>query len=362
MNKLPEDYKKFFTAECEITALHCDFLMNRSPLAAADLLSLNKDQVFHIFLRKDKEYRCAEEGIELFFDATRYNTFLADFKAYADEAFNKFVPRWNTIPTNISKEEFTKAADFLGKLWYFYGFTEFPFIDQAYEKAKSEGNEEVIKRLEDFGKFKFTGREILNAYWFDGGPIPNILLGLSKMFLKNDDTKFLFLDELNSLFDGWRPESELVAQRRLYYGVNVIDGAVEHLDFETTKKLYPLFTALPEGEVVKGVIANKGKARGRVLIAPMFNDHKAISKLDEKMEKGDILVVESTSPDLMSLCRKAAAIVADQGGMLSHAAIVSRELGIPCVIQTGSATRQLKNGDTVEVDADEGIIKIIERA
>ncbi len=361
MKQLPEDYKKFFTAECEITCLHCDFLMRRSPLAAADLLAFNKELEFHVFLRKDKEYRCAEEGINLFFDDQRYEQFLSDFKAYADEALHDFVPKWSQIPETLTKEEFIEATDFLGKLWYFYGFTEFPFIDKAYEKAKAEGNEDVQKRLEDFGQFKFTGREVLNAFWFAGGPIPNILLGVSSMFLSGDDAKFLFLDELLALFDGWRPDPELVLKRREYYGMNVTASVPEILSFEQAKELYTSFTQLSDDLIIKGVTANKGKATGRVIIAPMLNDHGAIAILDSRMEKGDILVAESTSPDLMSLCRKASAIVADQGGLLSHAAIVSRELGVPCVIQAGAATRRLKDGDLVEVDADKGIVTILER-
>ncbi len=362
MKLLPQDYKKFFTAECEITALHCDFLMRRSPLAAADLLAFNKGLEFHVFLRKDKEYRCSEEGIELFFDQERYEKFLVDFQNYADEALNIFVPKWSQIPETITKEEFAEAAEFLGKLWYFYGFTEFPFVDKAYEKAKAEGNVEVQKRLEDFGQFKFTGREVLNAFWFTGGPIPNILLGISKMFLSGDDAKFLFLDELLALFDGWRPTSGLVEERRQYYGMNVTDGVATVLDFEQVKELYVSFTQLSDDLIIKGVTANKGKATGRVIIVPMLNDTNAIAQIDARMEKGDVLVAESTSPDLMSLCRKASAIVADQGGLLSHAAIVSRELGVPCVIQAGAATRRLKDGDRVEVDADRGIVTILEKA
>jgi phosphohistidine swiveling domain-containing protein len=359
MNKKFEDYKKFFTAECEITALHCDFLMRRSPLAAADLLAINKGLEFHVFLRKDKEYRCADEGVELFFDQKRYEAFLSDFQAYADEALHTFVPKWSQIPTDITKEEFVEATDFLGKLWYFYGFTEFPFIDKAYEKARAENNVEVQKRLEDFGLFKFTGREVLNAFWFEGGPLPNILLGLSQMFLKDDDAKFLFHSELITLFDGWRPLPELIAERRQYYGTNVTDGKAEILNFTETKQLYERFTQVSDDLVIKGITANKGKATGRVIIAPMLNDHGAIAALDARMQQGDILVAESTSPDLMSLCRKASAIVADQGGLLSHAAIVSRELGVPCVIQAGSATRRLKDGDLVEVDADNGVVRIL---
>jgi len=62
------------------------------------------------------------------------------------------------------------------------------------------------------------------------------------------------------------------------------------------------------------------------------------------------------------LCKKAGGIVTDQGGMLSHAAIVSRELNIPCVVGTSNATEIIKGGDLVEIDGSKGEVWIIERA
>ncbi len=76
-----------------------------------------------------------------------------------------------------------------------------------------------------------------------------------------------------------------------------------------------------------------------------------------KMKNGDILVAVSTNPDVVPAMKKAAAIITEQGGVTCHAAIVSRELGIPCVIGTKIATRVLKDGDIVEVDASHGIVK-----
>jgi len=77
------------------------------------------------------------------------------------------------------------------------------------------------------------------------------------------------------------------------------------------------------------------------------------------MKKGNILVASSTTPDLLALVHKASAIVTDEGGMLSHAAIISRELKIPCIIGTSRATQFIKNGEKIEVDANAGIIKKI---
>ena len=78
-----------------------------------------------------------------------------------------------------------------------------------------------------------------------------------------------------------------------------------------------------------------------------------------KVKLGDILVAKMTRPDYVPAMRRAAAIVTNEGGMTCHAAIVSRELGIPCIVGTKIATKVLKDGDLVEVDAEKGIVKKI---
>lgn len=104
-----------------------------------------------------------------------------------------------------------------------------------------------------------------------------------------------------------------------------------------------------------GCIASRGLASGKVKLVFLPQD------LD-KVKKGDILVSPMTSPDFLSGIKKAAAIITDEGGILCHAAIVSREFGIPCITGTKIATKVLKDGDMVEVDANNGIVKIVERA
>lgn len=110
------------------------------------------------------------------------------------------------------------------------------------------------------------------------------------------------------------------------------------------------------GENVKNVkefsgqIACGGKAQGQIKIIHQPGEMA-------KMNKGDILVASATTPDIMPAMKQAAAIVTDQGGITCHAAIVSRELSIPCVIGTKIATKVLKDGDKVEVNANEGLIK-----
>lgn len=101
---------------------------------------------------------------------------------------------------------------------------------------------------------------------------------------------------------------------------------------------------------LSGDIGCAGYGKGEVKIIIRAEDMK-------KMNEGDILVSIATDPDIVPAMKKASAIVTEQGGVTSHAAIVARELGIPCVIGTKIATKVFKDGDIVEVDAQKGIVK-----
>jgi len=101
--------------------------------------------------------------------------------------------------------------------------------------------------------------------------------------------------------------------------------------------------------LLKGLGASPGTGMGRVKLIASSKDIK-------NMEKGEVLVTEMTTPDFVPAMKKAAGIVTDTGGMTSHAAIVSRELGIPCIVGTGTATSILKDGMEVSVDGSHGIV------
>ncbi|MDO8513006.1 MAG: PEP-utilizing enzyme [bacterium] len=106
-------------------------------------------------------------------------------------------------------------------------------------------------------------------------------------------------------------------------------------------------------EALKGQVAHPGIVRGKVklVFGPQHND---------KVNEGDILVSSATSPQLLPAMKRAAAFVTDVGGITSHAAIVARELKIPCIVGTKYATQILQDGDLVEVDANEGIVRRID--
>jgi phosphoenolpyruvate synthase/pyruvate phosphate dikinase len=105
----------------------------------------------------------------------------------------------------------------------------------------------------------------------------------------------------------------------------------------------------------KGVVANLGKAKGHARVVMDVEDVGTL-------KKGEILIAIMTKPDYVIAMEKSAAIVTDEGGILSHAAIVSREMNIPCVIGTKIATKVLETGDLVEVDAKKGVVRKISKA
>ncbi|XVH30605.1 phosphoenolpyruvate synthase [Haloferacaceae archaeon DSL9] len=109
-------------------------------------------------------------------------------------------------------------------------------------------------------------------------------------------------------------------------------------------------TATSDEVILRGLGASPGIVSGAVRI---------VTKLDhlDQVSDGDILVTEMTMPDMVPAMKRAVGIITDEGGMTSHAAIVSRELGVPAVVGTGSGTRELQDGQIVTLDGDKGTVR-----
>jgi phosphoenolpyruvate synthase/pyruvate phosphate dikinase len=103
--------------------------------------------------------------------------------------------------------------------------------------------------------------------------------------------------------------------------------------------------------LIRGAVAYPGIVRGKVVIVNEDTINSVV------FAKGDILVCDNTDVRYLPLMKKAGAVVTNRGGILSHAAIIARELKKPCIIGTIKATKELKNGDKVEVDANRGTIE-----
>ena len=119
---------------------------------------------------------------------------------------------------------------------------------------------------------------------------------------------------------------------------------VEDIDLE------PFFKDYSDVMEVKGMPASPGRVRAKARVV-LGSDQF------ENFKEGEILITNQTTPDFVPLMKKAAAIIAEQGGVTSHAAIVSRELGIPCVVGVKDAMAIFVDGEDIEVDAYKGVVK-----
>jgi phosphoenolpyruvate synthase/pyruvate phosphate dikinase len=152
---------------------------------------------------------------------------------------------------------------------------------------------------------------------------------------------------------------ELAKEREkgyIYYGGKIYSGDLlkNFLTSNNIELVDTLEKIDPKETEIEGTIAHKGIVRGTVKTVYGAKDI-------QKIKDGDVLVSPMTRPEFLPAMKKASAFVTDEGGITCHAAIVARELKKPCIIGTRIATKVLKDGDLVEVNADEGVVRKIKR-
>jgi pyruvate,water dikinase len=177
-----------------------------------------------------------------------------------------------------------------------------------------------------------------------------------------EDANFLFAQEIRHLGDvGCR--AELAQERRQFFDqwrdrrgdLPRVFGTPSLVNDPVLAEIVgvpPSRVDEPEGQVLHGLGISHGLARGRarVVLTP-----------DElhRVATGDVLVCEATSPSWTVVFPRLAACVCDAGGALTHAAIICREYGLPCVSSVGVATRFIKDGDLIEVDGRAGTVTLL---
>ena len=170
-----------------------------------------------------------------------------------------------------------------------------------------------------------------------------------------DDLEWLWHEEVSGLLDGKKPDKEEIERRKKAVAVLVEGRKIQTWSGEKALRIKE--KEFPEKQYdvneIKGVPASPGKAKGIARVCA------GVEEALKKVKKGDILITGMTLPDYVPAMKRAAAIVTDEGGITCHAAIISRELKIPCIIGTKIATKVFKDGDIVEVDADKGIVRKI---
>ena len=155
---------------------------------------------------------------------------------------------------------------------------------------------------------------------------------------------------------GKKFNQEYIQERKKNWTLLLENGKIEFFSGEESVKVNEKLIKNDSNKNKKrleGMVAYPGKVKG---VANIITS----AKERNKFKTGDVLVARDTTTELTSIIKRASAIVADYGGLLSHTAIVAREFKIPCVVNTKLGTKIIKDGDLLEVDADSGLIKILD--
>lgn len=269
------------------------------------------------------------------------------------------------------------------------------FLEEAQEIAHEENVEKIEKEIDDFKNLKNNKKEkseifkkikisketkkeielfAILGWWHDQRKRINLQSSyFLTLFLRElsrrigfdfIDTNYLTDSEIKKfLVDGRKPNIKVLKERQKTVVYILYNNGKFDFISGGDAKVYEkeLFDSIKKHQKtsvdgLKGYVACLGseeKVTGKINIV-------MDPKIDE-FEKGSILVSSMTRPEFVPFMKDAKAIITNEGGITSHAAIISRELNVPCIIGTKVATYLLKNDDEVEMDMKTGIIKIVNK-
>ncbi len=225
-------------------------------------------------------------------------------------------------------------------------------------RARFNLNDEVMEVSEALG-FAISWQDERKAEQMKQMDVLQVFLGeFERRFGQNiEDMWWLRSPELLEYMRDPKKVSKMASSRKSG-AVALGDGAdVEIWGGEKGRELVECFwESTSDDDYVSGVVASFGSQNQTSVegVAQVVMQYA----VDHPFEKGQVLVAPMTSPDYMPFIRQASAIVTDEGGLTAHAAVVARELGVPCIVGTGNATKRIATGDRVILNLESGEITI----
>ena len=226
--------------------------------------------------------------------------------------------------------------------------------EEAFSSIQNKEVQQAVRVLQEFIYLRTAKKDALTMFC---GTLLPMLVRIGQQ-IGVEEPCYLTYDEILGALRGNFIDKAAIGKRKEEYNYLFEEGKLEIL-LEAGPLLHEglLHKTKGMGETastsqVQGTSAFRGIVQGPAVIVHRKDDLKNI-------QEGSVLISTMTSPDYTSVIRKSIAIVTDEGGVTCHAAIISREMGKPCVIGTKYATKIFKDGDLVEVDADKGIVRKI---
>jgi|GEM_PF-2172769 len=317
-------------------------------------LSIKKANRVGIYLSKKGVIKSKKTGLDLYATGQYKQKF---------DSFEKFIAGFDGEMSQLKfnrTQDLNRFFNLIFSFFEFYKYLEYFYTDNVYTDHSTIAD---LDMQNDIARVKTKGRILLNKIFLeDNGYMNSLFTALtSKYGIPRNILFNLSHSEITALSSGFKPDTALINSRSANY-------------LRLTDKDNDLFVNNPEDILlesdlnlslvnrIKGTIACMGQYSGVArVIEPNYSNYGCLDQILSEMKSGEVLVVESTSPDIIRACKLAGAIIANQGGMGSHAAIISREMGIPCLVGTQNATQHISTGDLVYVNANNGYIEILER-
>jgi phosphohistidine swiveling domain-containing protein len=279
-------------------------------------------------------------------------------KVFLNKVFSQDL---NRLSNKEFAQNFQKSIRYIQKrilsLYFWTEYICYDKITKVLEESAADHLQQLRKNMTEMGKLKLKQREYINKIIYPDGVIDRYVKAVvRRLQLKHPFTNYHYTELLQMLHGKPLriPNRSIIILGKFSQWSPIVGARAKNIIKQL--KSFDLHTA-----VLKGSVGNRGYAKGRVRKIN-FGMEKDYAKEIHAMQWGEILVSDTTGPELILACKKAAAIVTDEGGIISHAAVISRELKIPCIIGTKIATQVLKDGDLIEVDASKGVVKILKRA
>lgn len=327
------------------------------------LFTSSEDGNFRQYFTNGKMEYAGKYGINWLSKEGEFIKYKLEFTNYHDVAKKEL----NTILSRkqLSESSLLRSFRLLARVFTYYSKMDFQFTNLAY-LYKSE-NPTLAANLNLLGEFKDIARVWVNEIALSNDSEFNRLLfkienqfGIGPSSLENYK-----IEELKDLFYGKQVPSNIIEKRQFSYTIYVAKNQVNYLVGRESSDYINEIGSYEDEQVstmLKGQVANKTAKRIIKGKARVINvDYSDLSNMNDEMdlmEFGEILISEFTAPELMTAIEKSIAIVTDLGGMLSHAAIISREKGIPCLVATKSASKAFKDGDNLILDTNKGIVML----
>lgn len=327
------------------------------------LLTLGDDGMFRQRFSNRRMVYAADFGVRWYSQDDSFVSYRRQFRRWrriAEDRIDAILAK-----PSISRTDALTVLRLCSALLRRYSRMDNQFTNLAFVNARSRPA--IRKNLTRLSKFKDVARVWVNETLIDEGGRFATLCGRisTQLNIARSDLDSYSVDEVARAFDGYRVAADALDARKRAYLIYRRDDKLVYASGDHVAAYIrdADAAAIPsDSSGVRGQVANGSKQRveGYVrLINVDYGDIPQVNREIDAMQKGEILVAGFTAPELLAACKKAAAIVTDIGGLLSHAAIVSRELKIPCVVGTEVATKIFQTGDYVEIDFDTGrVVKV----